>query len=263
VDLLLCGDWMSVTLIENEGEGVLNFLDEAAGFPAAKGFWRSLEFADLNADGRLDILAGNLGTNSLFQASAAEPVKLYLGDFDQNGSVDPLIFFKYFDRYVPLGSKDKYLSQLPGLKKRFVSYEDFAAVSSFTELLPDGEAQLVETKEVNELRSLLFLSGSEGYEAVPLPGPAQALTIQDFVVDANAGSITYLGSNRNLVAVRGNAMDTKMGKLTGFDPASRSFGGHRWLPVPPGVDGRSLVPLRDNQGIIVTNNSYPYLLDLR
>jgi hypothetical protein len=263
LDLILCGDWMPITILENRGGGELEFLPEEAGFPKATGFWTTLELADLNDDGKLDILAGNLGTNSLMQTQPDKPIQLYLGDFDENGSVDPLIFFPYFDRYVPLGSKDKYLSQLPFLKKRFVSYDDFAAVGSFEELLPEGEAQLVETKTVQELRSTLFLSKANGgYESVPLPDPVQWSRVQDFEWDEQKQALLYISSNNELVAARGNSSSARGGMLGAFDTETKQFESHRWLPVPGGLQARKLAKLPNHKLLIVINDGYPRLLNL-
>ncbi len=261
LDLILCGDWMPVAILENDGSGQLEFLPDEEGFPKLAGFWNTLEFADLNEDGQLDILAGNLGTNTLFTADTKHPVKLYLGDFDDNGAVDPIIFFHYFDRYVPLGSKDKFVSQLPGLKKNFVAYEDFSRAGSFAELLPEGESQLVETKEVNELRSMLFLSQDGRYTAVPLPGRLQMVDIQDFFLDAEQGKIYYIGGNQELAAVRANAMSAKAGMLSGYDAARQTFTEDSWLGLPAGINGRAIIRLENGSGLIITNNGYPYLVD--
>lgn len=263
LDLVICGDWMPVTILENDGAGALEYLPETAGFPQLNGFWTKLAFADINQDGKLDILAGNLGTNSLMQARPNEPTRLYLGDFDGNGSVDPIIFFPYFKRYVPLGSKDKYISQLPDLKKRFLDYADFAQVSSFEALFPDGQEQLAETKTVDEFRSMLFLSQENGeYKAVPLPERVQWMTIQDIWWDEEQQQLYYLGSNAELVAARGNSMSARAGLLGAFDAATQQFGIDRWLDFPTGKQARAIVPLQNRKLLIVTNNSYPYLLDL-
>lgn len=261
LDLVICGDWMPVLILKNDGAGKLEFLSEEDGLPKLSGFWNTLAFTDLNQDGKLDILAGNIGTNTLFSANSEHPVKLYLGDFDENGTVDPIIFFYYFNRYVPLGSRDKFLTQLPGLKKDFVSYQDFSKVSSFEELLPNGEDQLVETKEVNELRSMLFLSEGDQYKAVPLPDHLQMVNVQDFYFDANQEILFYIGGNQELVAVRGNTMASKAGMLSGFSPSDASFSVDHWLDFPVHVDARTIVPLENGSGLIITNNGYPYLVD--
>ena len=261
LDLIICGDWMPVTILRNDGDGKLNFLPEEENFPNLTGFWNTLAFADLNQDGQMDILAGNMGTNALFKVDSDHPVKLYLGDFDENGAVDPLIFYYYIDRYVPLGSKDKILSQLPGLKRQFVSYQDFSEVSSFEELLPNGKDRLVETKEVNELRSMLFLSGAENYKAIPLPDRLQTVDIKDLYLDQEQNSIYYAGSNQELAAVQANAMTARAGMVAEFDNRTETFKRDQWLDFPAGINARVILRLETGQGLIITNNDYPYLVD--
>jgi hypothetical protein len=261
LDLLLCGDWMPITILENDNKGELQFVSEDKNFPDHKGFWNTLEFVDLNQDGKLDILAGNMGTNTLFQADSAQSVKLYLGDFDENGTVDPLIFFNYFDRYMPLGSKDKILSQLPGLKKDFVSYEDFSQVSSFEQLLPEGADNLVETKEVNELRSMIFLSEGDHYRPIPFPEEAQMVDLKEILLVEEQNAIYYVGGNQELVAVRGNTMNSKAGRLAEFNKNSQTFLKSDWLDLPTGVNVRKIIPLGKGSYLIITNNDYPYVVN--
>lgn len=261
LDLVVCGDWMPLMVIENDGNGQLA-VSEAAGLPNLSGFWKTLAFGDFNQDGQLDIVAGNLGTNTILTANEEHPIKLYLGDFDDNGSVDPLIFYRYFNRYLPLGSKDKFVSQLPILKKNFVNYEDFSLVSSFEQLFPEGQDRLVETKEINELRSMLFLSGNDGYIAMPLPDRVQTGTVQDFYLDEEKGTIYYVASNQELSAVQGNAMDAKLGVAAKLDVATKTFMQDNWLPTPAGVNARAIVSLENGKHLMVTNNGYLYLVDL-
>ncbi len=261
MDLVLAGDWMPITILENNGAGELEFLPEEATFPQLRGFWNTLAFADLNADGRMDIIAGNMGENALFTASEEYPVRLHLGDFDGNGSVDPIIFYRYFERYIPLGSKDKFFTQLPSLKKDFVTYESFSQVSSFEELLPEGKSQLVEEKSINELRSMVFLSGGNGqYEAIALPNGLQSTAIQDIVVDGE--QLYCVGANQDLVAVQSNASGTRIAALGSFDVAAKQFVSYDWIQAPQGPNARRLVLLDSGKGLLVTNNDYPYLVDL-
>lgn len=261
LDLAICGDWMPVQVMENDGQGGLEFLPQGKRVPELAGFWSRLAFADLNQDGLPDILAGNLGTNSLMQVSSEQPAYLYLGDFDENGFVDPLIFFHYFDRYVPLGSRDKLLTQLPGLKREFASYAAYAQVSQFEQLLPTGQELLVETKQINELRSMAFLSlPGGGYEPVPLPAEVQYGKVQDWLWDSTAQQLYYVCSQGELAAVRGNALSAKGGVLSGLDPSSGTFSAHAPLPLPKNVQARALLKLQGGEFLLVTNNGYPYLI---
>ena len=201
-----------------------------------------------------------MGTNTIFKVDKEHPVQLYLGDFDENGAVDPIIFSYYFDRYMPLGSLNKFFSQLPGLRKQFVTYEDYAKVSSFDELLPNGKDLLVETKMINELRSMVFLSKEGSYETIPLPDRLQTINVQDFFVDDVHGTIYCIGGNQELAAVLGNAMASKAVIINGFNPSTEGFNSDNWLNLPTGIDARSIIRLDNGSGLIITNNDYPYLV---
>lgn len=51
LDFIICGDWMLVMILENDGEGVLEyFLEEVNGFVLI-GFWMKLAVVDVNQDG--------------------------------------------------------------------------------------------------------------------------------------------------------------------------------------------------------------------
>ena len=49
--------------------------------------------ADVNGDGFPDILAGNWGHNSKLWAGKNGPLKLYIKDFDRNGTVEQIMCY--------------------------------------------------------------------------------------------------------------------------------------------------------------------------
>ena len=67
--------------------------------------WNTLAVHDFDADGRLDIIAGNTGENFKWKPTAEKPVHLYLDDFDDNNQLDPIIFYEFFGEYVPFHQK--------------------------------------------------------------------------------------------------------------------------------------------------------------
>ena len=82
-DLLLASEWAPLTMLKNE-KGHLQPLDNK-GLSDKVGFWNSLTPGDFDNDGDIDYLAGNLGQNNLLRASTERPVRIYAGDFDNNG----------------------------------------------------------------------------------------------------------------------------------------------------------------------------------
>ena len=89
-DLVIAGEWMPVTVYKNQKGKLIN-ATAAYGLEHTTGLWTALHIADINNDGFNDILAGNRGTNSKLHASETYPLRLYVGDLDNNGSLDQLL----------------------------------------------------------------------------------------------------------------------------------------------------------------------------
>ncbi|GAB4417595.1 MAG: VCBS repeat-containing protein [Bacteroidia bacterium] len=126
-ELLVAGEWMALRVFAVQGgrlvDATRRYFDQDY-----SGWWSALRVADVNGDGRPDVVAGNVGTNTQFRMSAETPVSLYFGDFDANGSVDPIFCTYIQGRRYPYVTRDELLGQLSGLRARFNSYESYADV---------------------------------------------------------------------------------------------------------------------------------------
>jgi hypothetical protein len=140
-DLILAGEWLPVRFFENK-EGKLVEITQNTGVQEQKGWWNSLAAADLDNDGDMDYVAGNLGLNSYFRGDAKMPLRVYAKDLDQNGMVDPLISYYLRDS---LGVRKEYLyhtwqdvvKQFEGIRKKFNSFVEFGE-STIPEMFPYG-----------------------------------------------------------------------------------------------------------------------------
>ena len=124
-DLILVGEWMPITLFENKNGKLINSSQDK-GLDDSEGWWNSITSADFDQDGDLDFIAGNFGLNSQLKTSIKYPVSIYAKDFDENGSVDPILCCYYGDKNYPTFSKDDIQQQLSMLKNRFVRYSEYA-----------------------------------------------------------------------------------------------------------------------------------------
>lgn len=117
-DLILVGEWMPIMVYLNMGTGFEDATDVY--FPnAPSGLWSSLLLNDFNHDGKMDLLAGNIGENTPFKFSAKEPGTLFYADFDGNGSIDP--FFNFYIQGIsyPYVSRDELNEQIYAMRKNF------------------------------------------------------------------------------------------------------------------------------------------------
>jgi hypothetical protein len=121
----------------------------------------------------MDMVFGNRGDNTYIKASSDAPVKMFVNDFDNNGSIEQI-----FTRYVegkdkPVALKRELQTQLPSLLKNNMTFAEFAEKSVY-ELLPDDLAKNSIKKEVNISESIVaYNQGKNQYRIEALPKEIQ------------------------------------------------------------------------------------------
>ena len=125
IDLIVTGEWMPVRFFKNNGE-TFNEVTNQLGFRNQNGWWYSLQKVDIDADGDMDYLAGNLGLNYKYKASEKAPFEVFANDFDENGSMDIVLSYKKYGSQLPLRGRECSSQQVPAIKKRFETFESFA-----------------------------------------------------------------------------------------------------------------------------------------
>ncbi len=182
-DLVVALEWDYVRYFRNEGDGRYTDRTKEAGFVSGgRGWWNSLASADLNDDGRPDFVAGNLGLNTTYHASAAQPATLFYGDFAQNGT--RLLAEAVYDgaeRY-PLRSRADIAARLPFVLRRFPKNDAFAK-ATMAQVFGEKALAAAELREADNFSSGVFLSQPDGtYRFAAFPRAAQLGPIQGLVV---------------------------------------------------------------------------------
>ena len=258
VDLAVVGEWMPLTIFENTENGQLKDATEKLELRNTSGWWMSLDTADLNTDGYVDLIAGNHGKNSKIKASLDEPVTLYLDDFDANGQTDPLIFHYYRGESIPMATNDDLVKQMPFLKKDFLGYSEFSKVRSINDLVHADSAKIY---QAFEMKSIIFMNDSSELTTKQLPDKAQWSTIQgtlpiDFDMDNDLDLIIY-GNDFSVLSQIGR-MDANSGAVF-KNIGDGMFEFHMWLPVSNSLDIRH-IELVGSSLIVIPNNSDCFIL---
>lgn len=207
-DIILVGDWMPIIAFRNN-KGNFNNVSNEFDLTNTEGWWQTIEAADLNKDGKPDFVIGNQGLNSFFKSGD----RMYVNDFDSNGSIEQLFCTQVGTKYYPILDKDEFLSQLPSLKKSLVYYKDYSK-KSMDELFSSDILNSSKVYQVNQLASLILLSGSNGYDKIELPLQAQFSSIYSLLIgDFDNDGINDLiaGGNQYFVKPQFGRQDASQG----------------------------------------------------
>jgi len=180
-ELIIAGEWMPISVFKFENVTYKNRTSEF-GLDKKLGWWNSVTISDINADGYQDIIAGNLGLNSIFKASESQPTELYYKDFDGNGSVDPIITNYNEGTSYPLHNRDRMLDHMVFLKKRFLRYEPYAN-ATINDIFSPQELQGVKVLKANHFQHTLYTNqNGKSFNTQNLSSGTQISVLNDAVV---------------------------------------------------------------------------------
>lgn len=266
MDLIVVGKWMPITVFVNHH----GFYTEKREIPNSKGLWNTIAAIDLDKNGYQDYIFGNHGLNSRLSASKENPLVLFRGDIDENNSNDPIIGVYTEDengekKLFPLQSRDDIIGQVPKIKNKFKSYENFgkATLSEIIEI-KDFETDFF---TVENLSSSYIKVDAYGFGALnPLPIEAQISPVNDILVTSTnnnrLGEIFMVGNDYTREKTNGwqdasNGLILKYNWKNEFESLITNDTGFL-----VGGDARRLVSIKDKEGdqmIMVTQNSGPIL----
>ena len=180
--LIVVGEWMAVRVFRRENGKLVDRTVEA-GLAGSNGWWNSVTPADVNGDGRLDLILGNLGLNAYIRASQAEPARLYVNDFFGNGTLEQILtFYKHRVSY-PMAGRDDLVRLIPQLRSKYPSYASFGA-SRIEDILPATELARATVLEAREFATSVALNRGNGrFDFHPLPTEAQFAPVYAALAD--------------------------------------------------------------------------------
>ncbi|MDB4901838.1 MAG: repeat protein [Mucilaginibacter sp.] len=199
-ELVVVGDWMPLTVLRY-ANGRVEKLYEV---PNSSGWWNSLTVADLNRDGKPDLIAGNFGLNSKIKADKDHPAKLYISDFDNNGQTECIpVYYKTDGKAYPFNMHDDIVKQIPILKKKFLRYEAYAG-KSIDEIFTSDELKNASILEVKQTQTCVFYNNGKGnFIMKPLPMRAQLSPVFSVLAtDINGDGIEDLFITGNFYGVK-------------------------------------------------------------
>jgi hypothetical protein len=208
-DLVVVGEWMPAKVLINE-EGKLK--DRSSGYVPAntEGLWNCIQASDFDGDGDLDFVAGNIGTNHQMKSANDKPVSLYYSDYDNNGSIDPIIDYFVKDASYPYPTRDELMEQLPGIRKKFKDYKSYS-IAQLKDVLTEDQLKNSKVLKAYQLKSCFIRNDSGRLSFIPLSNEFQVAPIFSIVdMDVDGDGKIDIVTGGNLTGTR-----SRTGQLSG------------------------------------------------
>ena len=224
-NLIVVGEWMPLRIFHQDNGAFV-----AHDLPSSSGWWNSIDTADVDRDGRSDLILGNLGLNSSLRASATEPVRFYL-------TTPPVLTAYRHGASSPVAGRDEFLQVAPELRKKFPTYKAFAG-SELEDIVPREQLRAATVLEAETFANAIALNRGGGtFELGALPREAQFAPIYDALADDFDGDsvvdLMVAGNFYGVTPARGR-YDASYGLLL------KGLGAGSWEPVDMELSGLAI-----------------------
>lgn len=264
-DLVVVGEWMTPHVWKNT-KGRLTDVSSAMGLDSLEGWWSTVREADIDGDGDQDLLVGNVGQNCLFTPNPGKPLECYVADFDDNGSLDPLMFRYVNDKRVPTRGRSTIIAHMPTMTRSFTTYASYAK-ADIDDILTEEQKETATHLVAREFSSGLLRNTGGRFVFEPFPLIAQAAPIRDMLptdIDGD-GDLDLLAVGNSRIADGDNiGFDSGMGLAmrndgnATFTPLLASQSGF-WVKREARKIARIQRPGRADVIVVTTNSSTPVL----
>ena len=186
VDLMVVGEFMAITLFRNEGGRLVKLAD--TGLESHTGWWNSISAGDFNNNGLTDYIVGNLGSNNYYHVSPERPLTVVAKDFDNNGSIDPILFAHFKNnegKYeaMPVHFWDDLYGQSVMFRRQFKGYHEYALASKQNLLQPEQLRDAVTLEATMMESSFIENLGNGKFKLHPLPIEAQIAPVNGLITE--------------------------------------------------------------------------------
>ncbi|HUR11703.1 MAG TPA: VCBS repeat-containing protein [Flavitalea sp.] len=263
-ELAIVGDWMPLTIFKWESGKFIKWKVEEK----SSGWWNCLEAGDIDKDGDIDLVGGNLGLNTRFKANEKQPVELFVDDFDKNGQTEcVLTYYKSDSISYPLPLRGEMIAQMPSLKKKFLKYSDYGG-KQISSVFSEEAMRRSERRHASYMQTAIFFNNGKGnFKLQPLPieaqlSPVYAIKMED--LDNDGIQDLFVAGNFSGVKPEIGRYDANYGQLFLGNPQGE------FHYVPPSLSGllvkgeaRDALVIKNIKGekllFVTMNNEKPLL----
>ena len=195
-DLIVTAEWDTPKIYKNTGRRLTKM---SSSLDSLYGWWNTVEAADLDGDGDLDLILGNQGLNLHYKPTPETPMKMWINDYDNNGTIEQITTLQKDGKDYPFHQKRELTEQLPTLKKQNLKASDYAG-RTIQELFPKEVLDKSIVKNAVTSASVIAINEGGGKFTVQnLPPRVQLSCICDITcIDVNKdGNLDLIMAGNN------------------------------------------------------------------
>ncbi len=182
LDLIVVGEFEPMRVFYNHEGKYFKEASDTSYLDRWSGWWNSLEAADVDGDGDIDYVVGNVGLNTKYHANEEHPYQVFYGDFQGDGERH-IVEAKYEgDSLFPVRGLSCSSRAMPAVREEFPTFKQFgSALLDDIYDLENSDHYKVTTLE----HGVFYNTGNESFEFKPLPrlsqiSPVFGTAVRDF-----------------------------------------------------------------------------------
>lgn len=212
-DLITVSEWGTPKIYKNSGKRLAKL---PSSLDSLHGWWNAVAYSDLDNDGDNDLILGNQGSNVPYKATKENPMKLWINDYDNNGTLEQIVTRNFDGKDYPLHQKKEMTEQIVSLKKQNLRASEYSK-KTIGELFPADVFENTIVKMANEMNSVIAINEGGGkFTIKELPTRVQlscicSITCNDVNNDGNIDLI--MGGNNHEFKPQYSRLDANYGNV--------------------------------------------------
>lgn len=164
LEVVIVGEWMGIKVFGYRDKKMVD-LTEKYNLNSTVGLWNSLAVTDLDDDGDMDVIAGNIGSNNILEKG----MTLNVQDFDKNGKPEQIISQEINGKEFPIHDFDDLAKQIPLVRKKYDNYGSYSE-ASMTDLFGKDWKRGI-SLDIEQTMTFIFEGGK--FTMKPMPTETQ------------------------------------------------------------------------------------------